>query len=579
MLCKDLTGLLCVLFCSTGLSQSSESIIKLEPKPWGPLLWESKLPANCPVEASEELAAVVFTGRSADYTYADTWYPSWASDDNMYSPYTDGVAGVWAESRSNLGPKAVTGHAKIEGDDPQALKITAMGTYPGSAEPYVGRYPCGSLVHNGIWYYGTYFLDSRPAGYNLGTLGSFVGFRISKDYGKTWIDCPHSGDGGVFGESGKNGGVVKMGAPHIVDFGKNMEHSPDGKAYLVGHGAVPEDPEPRPANASWITGDQIYLGRVVPSIENMNDKSKYEYFCGMDAQQEPVWSRNFDQIKPIFEWNNNCGCVTITYNAALKKYIMCITDGWPTVKFMDTYFLESDRIEGPWKMVSYLEHFGEQGYFVNIPTKFIKPGGRTCWLSYSGNFATFDDLKVNPPGGRYGFILQEMKFLSAEELKNYPKKELQKQLAIDIKNWEKNNPLTSSQNLALQAEVQASSIHEGHTAEAVIDGVVGGFPHDPEYEWASNKEAAGATIRLTWNAPIKVKKVWIFDRPSHNEHVLKGQVSFSDGTTIPVGKLPNSEYAGKALTFPTKEITWLEFKVLEVGRCKSIGLAEIAVFE
>ena len=27
---------------------------------------------------------------------------------------------------------------------------------------------------------------------------------------------------------------VKLGAPHFVDFGRNSEHSPDGRAYLVG---------------------------------------------------------------------------------------------------------------------------------------------------------------------------------------------------------------------------------------------------------------------------------------------------------------------------------------------------------
>ena len=52
---------------------------------------------------------------------------------------------------------------------------------------------------------------------------------------------------------------VKIGAPHFVDFGKNMEHSPDGNAYLVGHGAEYPDKEPRVANLSWISGDQIYL--------------------------------------------------------------------------------------------------------------------------------------------------------------------------------------------------------------------------------------------------------------------------------------------------------------------------------
>ena len=48
---------------------------------------------------------------------------------------------------------------------------------------------------------------------------------------------------------------VKLGAPHFVDFGKNMEHSPDGKAYLVGHGAQKDDPTPKAhCNLSWITG-------------------------------------------------------------------------------------------------------------------------------------------------------------------------------------------------------------------------------------------------------------------------------------------------------------------------------------
>ena len=465
------------------LGEFAQSVIRLERKPWGPMLWPSNVPDDCPVEQSDDLVAVVFTGRSADYTYADTWYPSWASDGNLYSPYTDGVSGVWAKSRSNRAKAAVTGHAKIEGSDPLDLKITPLGVYPGSAEPYRGRYPSGSLVHDGTWYYGTYFLDQEPPGYNLGTLGSFVGFRISHNYGKSWIDCPHSGDGGIFGESGKDGGVVKIGAPHFVDFGKNMEHSPDGKAYLVGHGAMPDDPEPRPANLSWISGDQIYLIRVDPSPETVNDRDSYEFFCGFDDTRQPVWCDNFERIQPIFEWNNHCGCVTITYNAALQKYIMCITDGWPTLKFMDTYFLEADRMEGPWKMVAYLEHFGEQGYFVNIPTKFIGDDGRTCWLSYSGNFATFNDLKVNPPGGRYGFILQEIQFLTKRQLASYPAEENAKQLGEAISKWKRENPLTNQNNLALRASVESSSTHPDYDHNAVIDGVVGGYPHGPENEW------------------------------------------------------------------------------------------------
>jgi hypothetical protein len=81
------------------------------------------------------------------------------------------------------------------------------------------------------------------------------------------------------------------------------------------------------------------------------------------------------------------GCANITYDAPLKKYLMCVTDGRITVSYFNTYILESDRVTGPWKLVSYFADFGEQGYFVNIPSKFISADGRTLWLCYSANFS------------------------------------------------------------------------------------------------------------------------------------------------------------------------------------------------
>ena len=161
-------------------------------------------------------------------------------------------------------------------------------------------------------------------------MGPFVGFRTSKDYGRTWQETPTTPEKPLFGESGINGYPVKIGSPHFVDFGKNLQYSPDGKAYLVAHGADTTDTKYRFWNDSWITGDQIYLTRVTPSLENMNDVSKYEFYAGTDPKGKPVWTNDFKKIKPLLEWNNNMGCVTMTYNAPLKKYLMCVTDGGNT---------------------------------------------------------------------------------------------------------------------------------------------------------------------------------------------------------------------------------------------------------
>jgi hypothetical protein len=422
--------------------------------------WKSEVPADCPFPQSTSLSRIVFTGRHSDYRCGDTFYPSWASDGNLYSPWTDGVTdGVRCSSGGDLENGFKTGHAILTGDDP--LRLIIQNTSPpkrGLAAPYRGRYPCGSLVHDGIWYYGTYCLGPSAKfvhegfEWNYPNLGPMPGFQISRDFGKTWTDSPLSPVAPLFPEPGEFLGPVKMGAPHFVDFGRNMEHSPDGKAYLLGMGAEVNDPEPRPcavgncrerlhmelrpgelaspdrqlyeqayrqiegkafahANLSWITADQVYLARVTPSPATINDRNAYEFFAGHDAAGQPVWSRHFAEIKPLLDWNNNMGCVTATYVPGLRKYLMCVTDGWPTVSKMRSYILEADRLTGPWRMVVYLKDFGEQAYFLNFPSKFISPDGQTLWLCYSANFSEGVNgvkLNFNPPGGRYGLCLHEV---------------------------------------------------------------------------------------------------------------------------------------------------------------------------
>jgi hypothetical protein len=394
-----------------------------------PFVWKSEPPEDIPFQQSHELEGIRFLGRCSDYSAGDTWYPSWASDDALYSPWTDGTTnGVESMSEAfriyadgKIEPRqAMTAHARLIGDDPLHLQIEHIGLHQADPYPYGGRYPCGSLVYNGIWYYGTYCLG--PYGimkygntaYNWPWLGPFVGFRVSEDFGATWTDTLHTPEKPLFGETGMYGYPVKIGAPHFVDFGKNMEHSPDGKAYMVAHGSdISLYPNRFEAN-SWITGDQIYLLRVTPGIAEMNDPNAYEFFAGHDVDGNPRWSRDFNEIRPLLEWKNNMGCVTITYHPHLKKYLMCVTDGQNTCAKMNSYILESDRITGPWRLVTYMKNFGEQAYFLNFPSKFISVGRTTMWLCYSGNFAVgWNGVEITekPPGSRYGLVLQEVEVI------------------------------------------------------------------------------------------------------------------------------------------------------------------------
>ena len=67
--------------------------------PFEPFVWRSEPPKDCPFPPSELYSELRFTGKTRCYPNADTWYPSWASDDKCYSPFTDGVTdGVYSRS-------------------------------------------------------------------------------------------------------------------------------------------------------------------------------------------------------------------------------------------------------------------------------------------------------------------------------------------------------------------------------------------------------------------------------------------------------------------------------------------------
>ena len=122
------------------------------------------------------------------------------------------------------------------------------------------------------------------------------------------------------------------------------------------------------------------------------------------------WTNDLSEMEPLIDWNNNCGNVTMTYNAPLKRYFMIITDGVDTISRFQTYILESELVTGPWKLVVYMQSFGEQGYFVNLP--FISADGRTAWLCYAANFKR--GQSPNPPGSGYGMVLQEIQLPGPE---------------------------------------------------------------------------------------------------------------------------------------------------------------------
>ncbi|RYX80831.1 DUF5110 domain-containing protein [bacterium] len=133
-------------------------------------------------------------------------------------------------------------------------------------------------------------------------------------------------------------------------------------------------------------------------------------------------------------------------------------------------------------------------------------------------------------------------------------------------------------DIAPQATVTVSGLEGGYGFAGATDKVLGGYPNDRGAEWSANQKE-GATIRLTWKTPQSINRIALYDRPNTNDNLLRSQLTFSDGTTIQVGPLPNDGDLPAEVRFPAKTIEWVEWKALEMTpSSEHAGLSEIAVF-
>lgn len=138
----------------------------------------------------------------------------------------------------------------------------------------------------------------------------------------------------------------------------------------------------------------------------------------------------------------------------------------------------------------------------------------------------------------------------------------------------------STTNLATAATAVASSESPstGQTAAKAIDGVVDGYPGVASAEWATNGGRTGSTLKLTWASPVTLGRLVFFDRPNTDDQVTSGTVTFSDGTTVPVGSLDNAG-AATTVSFAARTVSSLTFTVTGVsGSTRNVGLAELQAF-
>jgi LmbE family N-acetylglucosaminyl deacetylase len=141
-------------------------------------------------------------------------------------------------------------------------------------------------------------------------------------------------------------------------------------------------------------------------------------------------------------------------------------------------------------------------------------------------------------------------------------------------------PVTAA-NIAPKAAVFGSTHNSDNQQLFVkaVDGFIDGSPGDFTREWATDGQAAGATLKLHWSSPVLISAVTLYDRPNGNDQITHGTLTFSDDTSVAVGELPNDGTTGLTVSLsPARVVSGLKLTVDTVGALTTaVGLAEIQV--
>ncbi|HZW34194.1 MAG TPA: serine hydrolase, partial [Isosphaeraceae bacterium] len=275
---------------------------------------------------------------------SDIWATTWADDGHLYAAYGDGKGFV-----PKVPEKLSLGLCRIEGgpDSFTGVNIRAA-TVEQKGDGPKGKKPSGMLMVDGILY-----LWVRNAGN--------AQLAWSADHGRTWTWADWKFTTG-------------FGCPTFLNFGPNYAGARDDSVYVYSHDA---DSAYRPA-------DRVTLARVPK--DRIRERGSYEFFTGRGPDGRPLWSREIRARGAVFTNPGKCYRVTVSYDAGLKRYLLCQA-GSDLHGKVEAGFGIFDAPEpwGPWTTVTFAPAWDiNPGETCSFPTKWISADGKTLHLVFSG---------------------------------------------------------------------------------------------------------------------------------------------------------------------------------------------------
>ncbi|HQU16386.1 MAG: DUF4185 domain-containing protein [Gammaproteobacteria bacterium] len=284
---------------------------------------------------------------------SDLWPVTWADDGNLYTSWGDGggFGGTNSLGRVSIGFARITG-------TPSSLSATNVfgGVSALTSATFVGK-AGGMLSVNGVLYM-TLELQDQWLKLKLAR---------STDHGQTWqFNSLTSWD---FDEP--DGAFSDMS---FLNFGKDYQGARDSYVY-----AYSQDKRATHDNV-WRT-NTIAMARV-PKDQVMN-RSAYEYFAGLDASGNPIWTTAINARKPVFSDPNGVGwAVRVDYDPGIKRYLLTTWHSWDG----SWGIFDAPEPWGPWTTVAYYAQWidNQPKFGFSFPQKWLSPDGRSFVMVFSG---------------------------------------------------------------------------------------------------------------------------------------------------------------------------------------------------
>jgi hypothetical protein len=281
---------------------------------------------------------------------SDLWPITWAVDDALYTSWGDGggFKGTNRDGRVSLGFGRIAG-------PPSGFTTANVWGGKDALNQATFRGKCAGLLSvDGILYAWINRQDGvRPT------------FKLawSANFADSWQLSPWTLQS------------IEFAPSTILNYGKDYTGARDDFVYFYG--------------GAWGPAQNVYLVRV--HKHQIRHWARYEFFKGLDAAGDPLWTSDMTQRRPVFSDPNLVHEVngalkaSVIYNPGIGRFLLSVPHGGVG----RLGFFDAPDPWGPWSTVVYYDDWGQfgsrpEGLLYTFPTKWISADGQTMYMIFSG---------------------------------------------------------------------------------------------------------------------------------------------------------------------------------------------------